>query len=171
MPLTHKGHGSYGNISILFDTPSFELTIGNYCSIAGNVTCVAAGHHRTTGVSSFPFYELYGIGTACGYSKGNVHIGNDVWIGANVSIMNAVSIGTGAVIAAHAVLTKDVPPYAIVAGNPGCIVKYRFDEDIRDRLLASEWWKLTVEELTPYADLITGGNLDSVLVFLGALKQ
>jgi len=117
-------------------------------------------------VSSFPFYELYGIGTPSAFSKGNVHIGNDVWIGANVSIMNAVSIGTGAVVAAHTVLTKDVPPYAIVAGNPGRIVKYRFDEDVRDRLLASEWWKLTVKELTPYVDLITAGNVESVAAFL-----
>ena len=83
------------------------------------------------------------------------NIGNDVWIGANVTTLQGVSIGDGAVVAAGAVVVKDVPPYAIVGGNPAKVLKYRFDEDVITHLLALKWWERPIAELAtlPFDDV------------------
>lgn len=83
----------------------------------------------------------------CGVSNGGVVIGNDVWVGSCAFIMSGVNIGDGAVIAANAGVTKDVPPYAIVAGNPVRIVKFRFFHEIVDCLLRIKWWDWPVEKV------------------------
>ena len=84
-----------------------------------------------------------------------VTIGNDVWMGHNVNVLSGVSVGDGAVIAAGAVVTKDVPPYAIVAGVPATIRHYRFSQDVIDRLLRSKWWDLELSQLSglPFKDV------------------
>ena len=170
MPLKTRGQGSYGSIDIRFDTEDFELTIGNYCSIAGNVQCFNKAHHRSTGVSTFPFCEIYGIGHPCAYSKGNVAIGNDVWIGDSVLITGGISIGNGAVVAARSIVTKDVPAYAVVGGNPAKVLKFRFDTETQMLLTASKWWDKTVEELTPHAHLLTSPDSADVRRFITALS-
>jgi len=89
--------------------------------------------------------------TLCNYNKIQerkpITIGNDVFIGMNVTILDGVTIGDGAVIGAGCVVSKDVPPYAIVAGNPMRILRYRFPEDVRDKLMTTKWWDWPVEEL------------------------
>ncbi|MGQ9445250.1 CatB-related O-acetyltransferase [[Pasteurella] aerogenes] len=123
--------------------------IGKFCSISWDVTVNAISHplnHLST--HAFPYVPQVGHFVekrTQEYHK--VYIGNDVWIGANSIIMPGVHIGDGAVVGANAVVTKDVPPYAIVAGVPAKIIKYRFSEDMITRLLELKWWNFSDEIL------------------------
>ncbi|WP_396621503.1 CatB-related O-acetyltransferase [Marinobacter sp. W-8] len=124
--------------------------IGRYCSIGRRVS-LGAGLHRLNTVSSFPFRHytsaspytrddaLY-IPESRKFSDETI-IGNDVWIGDGSVIIKGIQVGTGAVIGANSVITKDIPPYAIVGGSPSKLIRYRFDADIREKLLGSEWWE------------------------------
>lgn len=131
------------------------VTVGNYCSIASDVIFFADGNHRLDHASTYPFWERNDIrtGTKTGCGKGAPKIGHDTWIGERCMIMSGVSVGTGAAVCAGSVVTKDVPPYAIAAGNPAVIKKYRFDAPVIDQLLRSEWWNLpkdvVYEQLAP----------------------
>ncbi len=138
------------------------VTIGNFCSIAAGVVILANADHPTHLPSIFPFRSaMYPKDRRPGkdspnpdvVSRGPVNIGHDVWIGANAIVLSGVSIGTGSVIGAGAVVTKDVPPYAIAVGNPARVVRYRFEQDVIEQLLRSEWWLLSdaiIRELEPY---------------------
>jgi acetyltransferase-like isoleucine patch superfamily enzyme len=127
--------------------------VGRYCSISWACT-IMAGDHPIHHVSTHPFtYRDYyeklirnKFGDAVkpvsfNQDRGATVIGNDVWIGQNTILRNGITIGDGAVIAAGAVVTKDVPPYAIMGGNPAKVIRYRFDEQLREKLLASRWWQ------------------------------
>lgn len=128
--LVEIGRGTYGAPEIIHWNEGAKLTIGSYCSIASGVKVLLGGNHRvdwprhihSTGSSNAS------IVTGHPATKGDVEIGNDVWIGQDVLILSGLRIGTGAVIGARSVVTKTVPPYAVVAGNPARIVKMRFDE-------------------------------------------
>jgi acetyltransferase-like isoleucine patch superfamily enzyme len=127
--------------------------IGNYCAIARSVE-IGAKPHPTHMLSIHPFqyerthfvgqpgYDLPVAGWRTVSPATRVRIGHDVWIGAKAVIQHSVEVGTGAVIGSNAVVTKDVPPYAIVGGVPARIIRYRFGEEMRPRLLASRWWLL-----------------------------
>ena len=118
-----------------------RVEIGSYCSIAYGVTIFASGEHNFRAVANYPFHARFtGDAERDTHSKGPVRIGNDVWIGANATILSGVCIGDGAVIAAGAVVVEDVAPYAIVAGVPARAVKYRFEPRVIDRLLEIRWW-------------------------------
>ena len=121
-----------------------QIKIGKYVSIARNVT-LGLGQHPTNLVSTSPI--IYNNNPQYlnveQYLK-PVEIDNDVWIGTSAIVMGGVHIHTGAIVAAGAVVTKDVPPYAIVGGVPAKIIKYRFDEPTRNKLLASKWWEYHV---------------------------
>jgi acetyltransferase-like isoleucine patch superfamily enzyme len=120
------------------------VTIGRYASIADQVLIIAGGEHRLQWVTTFAFIENWAMTEL--YPKlekkwkGPVKIGNDVWIGSRATILSGVTIGDGAVVAACAVVVKDVPAYAIVGGNPAQIIRYRFPEDQIQALLAIRWW-------------------------------
>lgn len=124
------------------------LTIGRYCSIAANVTILLGGNHRTEWITTYPFGHVHidrlgGEGIVGNpFSRGDVEIGNDVWIGHGATILSGVSIGHGAVVAAQAVVSRDVPPYHIVAGNPARTVTERFAPEIVALLLELSWWDL-----------------------------
>lgn len=130
-----------------------SLTIGKYCSLGENITVYLGGNHRTDWITTYPFghtnQNIFGSTKITGHpsSKGPVTIGNDVWIGADAKILSGVNIGNGAVIAGSSVIAKDVPPYAIVAGNPGVVVKYRFSKSIIDLLEKLAWWDLTAQQV------------------------
>lgn len=123
-----------------------HASIGKFCSVATRVT-VGPGKHPTEYVSSHPAFYSSTQPLAKTYSKTDIfipfkrtHIGHDVWLGQNALIMDGVNIGTGAVVAAGAVVTKDVPEYAIVAGVPAKIIRFRFDEELRQKILQTKWW-------------------------------
>jgi acetyltransferase-like isoleucine patch superfamily enzyme len=128
-------------------TSIFNATIGRFCSIASGVT-IAPGVHKTDGISTHPVFFIQNtplirkFATVDAYETGKpVVIGNDVWIGEKAVIIDGLTIGTGAIVAAGAVVTKDVPPYAVVGGVPAKIIKYRFNDATISSLLESQWWE------------------------------
>ncbi len=120
------------------------LRVGAFCSIAAGVQIFLGGEHRADWVSTFPFSVLWrkSAGAITGHpaTKGDVRIGNDVWIGCEAIILSGVTIGDGAIIGARAVVAGDVAPYAIVAGNPARQIRKRFDDTIIEELLDIRWW-------------------------------
>ena len=160
-----------GKYTYIAANSSFRNTsIGNFCSIGPNVMCGLA-FHPTNGFSTSPIF--YSKNGACGVklTKHNlvaeykdVFIGNDVFIGANVSIIGGVKISDGAIVAAGSVVVKDVPPYAIVGGAPARVLKYRFDENAINRMIASKWWNLPVEKLKNIPDVFF--DIEAALDFL-----
>jgi acetyltransferase-like isoleucine patch superfamily enzyme len=122
--------------------------IGRYCSIHETVTLVTGSEHPTDAVSTFLFYWKLGVGTPEKIgNRGPITIGNDVWIARDALILSGVTIGDGAVIAARAVVTKDVAPYEIVGGSPARHIRWRFDTDIREALLEIAWWEWPVADV------------------------
>ncbi len=121
--------------------------IGAFCSLSWNVSIGGANHdYERVTTHSFLYAKDFGLlpDGECGYDRFDNHciIGNDVWIAANACICRGVKVGDGAVIAAGAVVTKDVEPYTIVAGVPAKAIKKRFDDETIKRLLKIQWWKL-----------------------------
>ena len=149
----------YGNIEIgkytSINGPNTDLrsrlnpiTIGNFCSIARNVTFQEFNHDFTRLTSYFVNANMLGKSTKEDIvSKGSIIVEHDVWIGTHSVILSGVTIGTGVVVAANSVVTSNIPPYAIVGGNPAKIIKYRFDEATIQKLLISKWWEGTSEEI------------------------
>ncbi len=122
-----------------------NVQMGNYCSVADKVM-VSPLRHATHRLTSSPVLEENGQWTpeqrpAMALPRGPIRVGHDVWIGTRTIIMDAVTIGTGAIVAAGSVVTKDVPPYAIVGGVPAKVIRYRFSPEVIEALLASRWWE------------------------------
>ena len=137
------GRGTYGGLRIYTDVKGKKLKIGNYCSIAANVVFMLGLEHRMDKLSTYPFMvKLLKIYRTEAVSKGDIIVDDDVWIGYGATILSGVHIGQGAVIAAGAVVTKDIPPYAIAAGVPAKVMKYRFNEKLIEELLKVDFGKL-----------------------------
>lgn len=144
------GDYTYGRPQISQWGEGAELTIGRFCSISSGVKILLGGNHRSDWPTTYPFPDFFVQHASIGEyssSKGNVSIGNDVWIGMDAMLLSGITVGDGAVIAARAVCTKDVPPYAIVAGNQGRIVRYRFDDDVIAALLKIRWWDWPIQDV------------------------
>lgn len=129
-----------------------KLKIGKYCSLADNILIILGGNHRPDWITTYPFTVLADWPEAHNIeghpaTNGDVVIGNDVWIGMGVTIMSGVTIGDGAVIAARSVVTKDVPSYAIVGGNPAQVIRMRFDDVTTSKLLEMQWWNWPIEKI------------------------
>lgn len=137
------GKKTYGEIHITDWSPiETNLHIGSYCSIAPGVQFLLGGEHQINSISTYPFkVNVFGYEKEAG-SKGDIVIKDDVWIGANAIICSGVTIRQGAIVAAGAVVTKNVEPYSIVGGNPAKVIRYRFEKSLRDKLL-----KLDIEKL------------------------
>ena len=124
-------------------TPDDAIEIGAFCSIAAGVRVLAGGEHDTRHLAMYPFSLMAARGEATDepVSSGRVVVGNDVWIATGAVLLNGVTVGDGAVIAASSVVTRDVPAYAVVAGNPATVKRYRFEQADIDRLQAIRWWE------------------------------
>ena len=158
------------NVLHHYDFVGDRLVIGDFVAIAyGAQIFMNGGTHAMGGFSTFPF-NIFGHGWEEGFDpttwtaecKGDTEIGPDVWIGTEAVLMPGVRIGAGAVISARAVVTRDVPPFAIVAGNPARVVRHRFDPDTTRRLLAVAWWDWPVEKITRNLNAIRGSDLGAI---------
>jgi virginiamycin A acetyltransferase len=144
-----------GPVRIISDLNT--ISIGNFCSLAPDVAIWEALHCYEHLSTYFVSKEMLGGSwTADLSSKGPIRIGNDCWIGTRSIILSGVIVGDGAVIGAGSVVTRDVPPYAIVAGAPARIVKFRFNQEMRMRLLAIRWWDWDTEKITRNRELFEG---------------
>lgn len=141
------GGGSYAYPDIHRHDLTTQLHIGRYTSISRGVTLVLGGEHRPDWATTSPLRILYGepgAGTdGTPHSRGDIVIGNDVWIATNATILSGVTIGDGAVVGAGALVLRDVAPYAVAAGNPARVLRHRFDDPTIARLLALRWWDWT----------------------------
>lgn len=129
-----------------------KLNIGRFCSIAAAVTFHLGGNHQLGWGTTFPFGNMHNhiFGDdvkADSYSKGEIVIGNDVWIAEGVTVMSGVTIGDGAVIAAKALIVKDVRPYEVVGGNPARHIRFRFEPEIVELMQELRWWGLPKEDV------------------------
>jgi acetyltransferase-like isoleucine patch superfamily enzyme len=160
------GEFTYGNPTILFENEDANLTIGKYCSIANEVKIFLGGNHKTEWISTYPFSAFPNVFPEAeeiiGHpaTKGNVSIGNDVWIGHGVIIMSGVTIGNGAVIAAGTLVTKDIGNYEIWGGNPSKLLKKRFDDQSIEELLKLKWWDLDISEIEQLVPILCSSNLN-----------
>lgn len=129
-----------------------KTKIGRYCSISMNVRIMNRNHPMEfKSTHAFFFNPFFGICYEDKVEYIPLDVGNDVWVGHGAIFHPHVrKVGDGAVIGAGAVVTKDVPPYAVVVGNPARVVRYRFNKEIIDELLASRWWEKSIEELKPH---------------------
>ncbi len=160
------GDFTYGFPTILSWGENTKLIIGKFCSISANVTIFLGGEHRNDWVSTYPFNALlknYEYIKGHPKSKGDVIIGNDVWIGRDAVILSGVKIGDGAVIGANSLVTKDVEPYSIVGGNPAKLIRYRFKKEIIDALLNMEWWNQELEEIAEIIPLLQSEKVSEII--------
>lgn len=163
--------GNYNTINgpnIVIRSHINKISIGSFCSIAPDVL-IQEYNHPVDRISTFFLGKhIFKRGHEKEFiSKGSIEIGNDVWIGAKSIILSGVKIGHGAVIAANSVITKDVPDYAIVGGNPAKLLRYRFDSEIIDLLLKLHWWDWPIDKIKNNYKLFTE-NLcsDTLLNFI-----
>jgi virginiamycin A acetyltransferase len=146
-----------------------KLIIGKFCALATGVKFIMNGaNHQMSGFSTYPF-NIFGSGWERVTPKpeevpfkGDTVIGNDVWIGYEAVIMPGVKIGDGAIVAAKSVVVKDVPPYAIVGGNPASLLRQRFPDEIIDALLEIAWWNWDIEKITRNLEKIVGADIDAL---------
>ena len=147
-----------------------RLIIGKFCAIAEGARFIMNGaNHAMSGFSTYPF-NIFGHGWEQGFDqstwqrevRGDTVVGNDVWIGMKAVILPGIEIGHGSVIGAKSVVSRDVPPFAIVAGNPAKVVKMRFDKRTVDRLLAVAWWDWPVDKIGRNLNAIRGADIGAL---------
>lgn len=161
LPGLRVGRYSYGiSVRNLFEcSAKAPLTVGSFCSIAEDVMFMCRANHPLDRTSTFPL-EVAVTRTKPSrsdlVSSGPIVLGNDVWIGLRAVVMSGVNIGDGAVVAAGSIVTKDVPPYAIVGGSPAKILKYRFPPGVIEELLRVKWWDWPDEKIRAETSLIAG---------------
>ena len=156
------------NVKYHFDFTGDKLIIGKFCQIASGVEFILnGGNHLVEGISTFPF-SIFGNGWEGAMegkafpNKGNTEIGNDVWIGYRSLIMPGIRIGDGAIVATASVVTKDIPPYTIVGGNPAKILRRRFDEAVIGKLLEIRWWNWDAAKITKNVRTLTSNDIHAL---------
>lgn len=159
--IKNVGRWTYSAPDLIVANPNHTI-IGSFTSI-GNRVCIGHGTHPLSYLTTSPYIYLDRLNFKSSSTVSHneweileaIKIGNDVWIGDNVFIKNGIKIGDGAIIGAKSVVTHDVPPYAIVCGNPANILRYRFDETVINELLELKWWDLPDEDVKtlPYDNI------------------
>lgn len=171
---TYFDDGRYGvdnfeeyNVLYNYDFSKVKLVIGKFCAIAAETKFIMTGDHKLDPISTYPF-PIFQHGWENAYEikdlpvKGDIIIGNDVWLGYDSLVKSGATIGDGAIVAARAVVIKDVPPYAIVAGNPAKVVKMRFKDTDIARLLSIAWWDWDIDKINRNLDLICSLDIDAL---------
>ena len=162
------GDYTYGKPNVYDWNEGSRLIIGRYTSIADEVTILLGGNHHTDWISTYPFpalSEYWPEGSSIQghpWTKGDIVIGHDVWVGNGATIVSGVTVGDGAVIAARSVVTKDIPPYAIVGGNPAKIIKMRFPEEVVDTLREIQWWDWPELAIREHIPVLCSGDIDRI---------
>jgi virginiamycin A acetyltransferase len=159
------------NVLYQYSINKDKLIIGKFCSIACKTKfLMTSGNHTMKSLSTYTFplfYDEWGLSvshiTDAWDNKGDIMIGNDVWIGYNAIIMSGVKIGDGAIIGTRAIVTNDVPPYTIVGGIPAKVIKKRFNDDIIFKLLKIKWWDWSHEKIQANIQCIQSGNIDKLV--------
>lgn len=162
----HIGSWTYGQPHIYLGAREYHVYIGKFCSIADNVKMIIGGEHRTDWVTTYPFgCEIDGFRPNPAYyaAKGDIHIGNDVWIGMNATILSGITVGDGAVIGADSVISRNVEDYEIVAGNPARHIRYRFSEEQVDALKRIRWWDWPIDKIKRFVPLLESPDIDSFI--------
>ncbi|MDP1844571.1 MAG: CatB-related O-acetyltransferase [Sediminibacterium sp.] len=156
------------NVKYHFDFVGDKLIIGKFCMIASDVKFIMNGaNHLTNALTTYPF-AIFGNGWESAMEnkaypqKGNINIGNDVWIGYNATIMAGVTIGDGAIIATNSTVIKDVEPYSIVGGNPAKEIRKRFSEEVIVKLLELKWWNWDIEKITKNIQYLTDNEISKI---------
>jgi acetyltransferase-like isoleucine patch superfamily enzyme len=150
------GEYTYGFPEIITFRLNDKVEIGKFCSIAKGVKIFLGGNHKIYAPTTSPLPDILGGTVEKSNSKGDIIIGNDVWIGYEAVILSGVKIGDGAIIGARAVVTKDVEPYSIIVGNPGREVKKRFDDKTIKKLLQIKWWDWPIEKIKENSSFLQG---------------
>ena len=171
--LWHADRGTYfdRHVNIITWSDQYKVHLGKYNSIGRDCNFFLHANHRADWVTTTSQLlgpvtpEIADMHMNMGHPtcKGDIHVGNDVWIGATSTIMSGITIGDGAIIGAGSTVTKDVPPFAIVAGNPGRIVKYRFTEEQIEKLLQISWWNWEEDKIRYNALLMWSNNIDEFI--------
>jgi acetyltransferase-like isoleucine patch superfamily enzyme len=171
--LLHTDRGTYfdRNINIISWSDDYHIHVGKYTSVGRDCNFFLHANHRPDWVTTSS--QLWGPVTpeiadmhmkmghpSC---KGDITVENDVWIGAKSTIMSGVRIHNGSIVGANSTVTKDVPPYAIVVGNPARVVKYRFNERQVESLLKIKWWNWTEDRIKTEAMLMWSDNIDEFI--------
>lgn len=157
---------------VLFNWQEFgdKLIIGNFCAIANGVQfLMGSANHRMSSITTYPFSAFGGSWEEIVPPhlsqlphKGDTIIGNDVWIGRESLIMPGIHIGNGAIIAARSIVTKDIPSYAIVGGNPAKIIRMRFDNEMIESLEKLKWWDFDCDKLEKWLPILCSEDIDKV---------
>lgn len=172
--VTSVGKYTYGHDGIKVHRwgDDASLRIGAFCSIAKDVCVILGGNHRTDWITTFPFGHIhngvFGKHEGAGghpTTRGDVVLGNDVWVGMGATIMSGVTVGDGAVIAARAHVVRDVPPYAIVGGNPSRVIRHRFEPEDVSRLRELKWWDWPDAKIREAIPILSSGDVGALAAF------
>jgi len=161
------GRPTYGLTpgSFLDPMPEYPISVGAYCSFARDVCLLGRFEHPTNRATTFPLRTLLfqpdGINRDA-VGRGALRIGSDVWVGLRAIISSGVTIGDGAIVGAGSIVTRDVPPYAIVAGSPARLIRYRFEPHEVEALLAIRWWDWPEEKIRSYEQQFYGPIVDFI---------
>ena len=157
------------NVKYHFDFVGDKLKIGKFCMIASDVKFIMNGaNHLANALTTFPF-AIFGNGWENAMEnktypqKGDINIGNDVWIGYNATIMAGVTIGDGAIIATNSTVIHDVEPYSIVGGNPAKEIKKRFSDKEITKLLDLKWWNWHIDKITKNIQNLTDNKIENII--------
>lgn len=162
------GKETYGGLRVIdYSNSDYKLEIGSFCSIGGDVTFLLGGEHNLKTFSTYPIKaKITSPGVFEAGSKGNIIVGDDVWIGHGTTVLSGVEIGQGAVIAAGSVVNKNVPAYSIVGGVPAKVISYRFSKEIISKMEKVDFNKISRQFLRENVDLlyneVTLENVDEI---------
>jgi len=160
------GEWTYGEPNIPYAGEGAKLRIGRFCSFASGVTILLGSEHCLEWVTTYPFSSFFDKAKEFqlpSRTKGDICIGNDVWFGSDVLILSGVNIGNGAVIAARAVVTRDVAPYSIVAGVPARKIRCRFDCSTITALQSIAWWNWLLSKIEDALPLLMSSNMEEFI--------